>query len=110
MYITLPIQTWLELTYSIACIRTQAFYDMHLNHRRINGPQTLFFKTVSLIEYDKTLLFMDKIQHKNGNTHMSVADILEMNEQLREQNTAVDKACAQLEKQVIELHETVLGI
>ena len=110
MYTTLPIQAWLALVHAMACARSQPFYDLYVNHKRSNSLKTLFLKTVSLIEHDKTLLFLDKVQNNTGTTHMGVNDILEMNDQLREQNTAVDKACARLEKQVIELQETVLGL
>jgi hypothetical protein len=110
MFFTLPIQVWLAFVHAMACARSQSFYDLYVNHKRSNSPKTLFLKTASLIEHDKTLLFLDKVQNNTGTTHMGITDVLEMNKQLREQNTAVDKACAQLEKQVIELQETVLGL
>ena len=110
MFITIPIQAWLAFVHAMACTRSQPFYDLYVNHKRSNGSRVLLFKTATLIEYDKTLLFLNKVQNNNCNTHMGITDVLEMNKQLREQNTAVDKACAQLEKQVIELQETVLGL
>jgi hypothetical protein len=110
MYITLPIQEWLKLVRAIACVSSRPLYALYLNHKRSNSPKTLFFKTAALIEYDKTLLFLDEVQNNTDTTHTGIVDVLEMNKQLREQNTTVDKACAQLEKQVIELQETVLGL